>query len=213
MIRIKNWGKYQSYKDRKPPWIRFHRSILDDYKFQKMSAEARAMLPMFWLLACEHENPKSGLVTISLQEITFRLRQQEKTVTEIIQELQDADFIECIETVTESLQDSNENVTPETETETETETEYIAHVVCFLNEKLGTKYKPTTSKTKSLILARKKEGFKTADFEKVIVKKYNEWSGTDFETYLRPETLFGTKFESYLNGRGKQANKIIPDMY
>lgn len=37
------------------------------------------------------------------------------------------------------------------------------------------------------------------DFKKVIDWKVSEWTGTDMEKYLRPETLFGTKFEGYLN--------------
>ena len=43
------------------------------------------------------------------------------------------------------------------------------------------------------------EGFTLADFEKVIDIKTDEWKGTDNDKYIRPETLFGTKFESYLN--------------
>ena len=41
--------------------------------------------------------------------------------------------------------------------------------------------------------------FTVSDFETVIKKKYNEWKGTEFEKFLRPSTLFGTKFEEYLN--------------
>ena len=39
--------------------------------------------------------------------------------------------------------------------------------------------------------------------------KCAEWSGTDMENYLRPETLFGSKFESYLNQQPKthESNK------
>jgi hypothetical protein len=121
MIRVKNWSKYQSYKDRRPPWIRFHRTILDDFTFQSMSAEARAFLPMLWLLACEHEDPVSGLIPYSYEEIEFRLRMRNGTVTKLVQELQTADFITCIESVTKPLQNRNETVPPETETETETE--------------------------------------------------------------------------------------------
>lgn len=43
------------------------------------------------------------------------------------------------------------------------------------------------------------EGFSVEDFKTVIDKKYNDWKGTEWEKYLRPETLFGAKFESYLN--------------
>jgi uncharacterized phage protein (TIGR02220 family)/predicted phage replisome organizer len=80
---------------------------------------------------------------------------------------------------------------------------YIA-VVKHLNEKAGTKYKPNTAKTKSHIKARLDEGFTLDDFKTVIDKKCAEWVGTEFEQYLRPETLFGTKFESYLNA------KVVP---
>jgi hypothetical protein len=123
MVKIKNWSKFQSYKDRRPPWIRFHRAILDDYQFQSMSADSRALLPMLWLLACEDEDPTSGLIRHGTQVISFRLRQPEKLIDKCIDELQDADFIERIESVTKPLQNRNEIVTPETETETETETE------------------------------------------------------------------------------------------
>ena len=122
MICVKNWSKYQSYKDRRPPWIRFHRTILDDFTFQSMTADARALLPMLWLLACEHEDPVSGLIPYSYEEIEFRLRMRNGSVTNLIQELQDADFIECIESVTKPLQNRTQTVPPETETETEAET-------------------------------------------------------------------------------------------
>lgn len=72
-------------------------------------------------------------------------------------------------------------------------------IVTFLNEKAGTKYHSTSAKTKKLIHARFEDGFKLDDFKTVITKKTDEWLNTDMAKYLRPETLFGTKFESYLN--------------
>ena len=73
-------------------------------------------------------------------------------------------------------------------------------IVDCLNRVAGTHYKANTSKTKSLIQARMNEGFSLEDFYTVIDKKVREW-GKDGEMckFLRPETLFGTKFESYLN--------------
>lgn len=74
------------------------------------------------------------------------------------------------------------------------------YIVDYLNEKTNSKYKHTTPKTKSLINARLKEGFKVEDFEKVIDTKVNDWlEDSKMKNYLRPETLFGTKFEGYLN--------------
>ena len=72
-------------------------------------------------------------------------------------------------------------------------------VIDRLNDVAVTNYKSGTPKTKTLIQARLKEGFSLEDFNRVIDKKCREWSNTEMAKYLRPETLFGTKFESYLN--------------
>jgi uncharacterized phage protein (TIGR02220 family) len=74
-------------------------------------------------------------------------------------------------------------------------------IIDHLNNKTNSHYKHSTPKTKDLIEARHNEGFTLADFKKVIDNKSKEWKGTEFEQYLRPQTLFGTKFESYLNQR------------
>ena len=80
----------------------------------------------------------------------------------------------------------------------------IKQVVNYLNERLGSNYKSNTPKTRDKIKARINEGFVLEDFKKVIDIKFIEWKGTEFEKYLRPETLFGTKFESYLNQKVKK---------
>lgn len=72
-------------------------------------------------------------------------------------------------------------------------------IIDHLNQVLGTHYKYTTKKTRDSISARLNEDFTVDDFKAVIDKKHKEWSGTDMEKYLRPETLFGNKFEGYLN--------------
>lgn len=90
----------------------------------------------------------------------------------------------------------------EKEGEGEKESIYTA-VVDYLNQKAGTKYRASSAKTKTLIHARAADGFTLADFQTVIDKKCAEWIGTEWEKFLRPETLFGTKFESYLNAKQK----------
>ena len=75
-----------------------------------------------------------------------------------------------------------------------------AEVIEYLNEVLGTDYKPTSKKTKDLINARLKEGFTVEDFKTVIYKKAKQWADDPkMCKYLRPETLFSNKFEGYLN--------------
>ncbi len=72
-------------------------------------------------------------------------------------------------------------------------------IIAYLNEMTGQKYRPTSKNAVTNITARMNEGFTVDDFKTVIYKKVKEWRGTDNAKYLRPETLFGTKFESYLN--------------
>lgn len=73
-------------------------------------------------------------------------------------------------------------------------------VIDYLNEKLGSSYRANASKNKRLIDARLNEGYSIDDFKKVIDCKYTDWHDDQkMSKYLRPETLFGTKFEGYLN--------------
>lgn len=84
-------------------------------------------------------------------------------------------------------------------------------VINYLNEKTERtgkeKYNPESSKTQRLIKARRNEGYELEDFKIVIDKKCKEWLGTDMEKYLRPETLFGNKFESYLKQKTTTTKK------
>ena len=78
-------------------------------------------------------------------------------------------------------------------------------VVSYLNQQAGTAYKATSKKTQSLIKARLAEGFTVEDFERVIDNMCAEWIGdAKMQAYIRPETLFGTKFESYLNRKTRR---------
>lgn len=73
-------------------------------------------------------------------------------------------------------------------------------IVEYLNTKADREYKTTTNKTRSLIKARYNEGFTLDDFKTVIDNKSASWKGKpDWDKFLRPQTLFGNKFESYLN--------------
>jgi uncharacterized phage protein (TIGR02220 family) len=76
-------------------------------------------------------------------------------------------------------------------------------IVDYLNLKANTKYKYTSQKTQTLIHARWMEKFTEQDFYTVIDKKVTDWlNDAAMNQYLRPETLFGTKFEGYLNKKG-----------
>ena len=74
----------------------------------------------------------------------------------------------------------------------------IKEIVDYFNKSLDRNYRVNKEITK-LINARIKEGFKLDDFKDVIEIKKKEWFGTEMQKYLRPETLFNGKFQSYLN--------------
>lgn len=80
-------------------------------------------------------------------------------------------------------------------------------IIDYLNQKANKKYKHTSQKTQTLIKARFKEKFTLDDFKQVIDIKTAQWLvDPKMSVYLRPETLFGTKFEGYLN----EQSKFIP---
>lgn len=75
-------------------------------------------------------------------------------------------------------------------------------IINYLNQQLGTAYKPNAAKNKTVINARLKEGYTFSDFKKVVDTKLAEWGNDSrMSKFLRPETLFGSKMEGYLNER------------
>ena len=94
----------------------------------------------------------------------------------------------------------NEPQAPAQPKEPDPTEEIIGH----LNQRAGTNYKASTANTRKLVKARLKEGFTVDDFKTVIDKKCADWlNNRDMAQYLRPETLFGPKFESYLNAKAR----------
>ena len=80
-------------------------------------------------------------------------------------------------------------------------TEMINQIILYLNEKANKNYSVEAKEAKRCINARISEGYSLNDFKKVIDIKVSKWFNTPQEDYLRPITLFGTKFNSYLNER------------
>lgn len=84
-------------------------------------------------------------------------------------------------------------------------------IVQYLNQKTGKNFKSTSKATQRHIKARFTDGFVLDDFKQVIDKKCSDWlRDQKMKEYLRPETLFGTKFESYLNSKTTTAKQTGP---
>ena len=116
-MRIKDWPKFQHFKDRRPPWIKLYRDLLEDDQWYELSAASAKILISLWLLASEDET-KHGLLP-SVKKTAFRLRITEKAL-----------FAACAELSHWLIQDDITMISPprqlapsETETETETEGE------------------------------------------------------------------------------------------
>ena len=101
------------------------------------------------------------------------------------------------------MQDLRQSNTSNNTNKNTSNKEIYSEVLVYLNEKAKTNYRISSREAQKHINARISEGFTVEDFKTVIDNKCSEWIGTDYEQYLRPQTLFGTKFESYLNAPSK----------
>jgi len=111
---IKGWNKFQHFKDRKPPWIKLYRDLLDDMDWHELDGESAKALVSLWLIASENEGQLP-----EMRKLAFRLRISEKALQGICNKL--SHWIEPHDD--NVISPCHQDDAPETETETETETE------------------------------------------------------------------------------------------
>lgn len=82
----------------------------------------------------------------------------------------------------------------------------LSEIIAYLNQRTGSHFRPSSDSAARNIGARLAEGRTLEDFRLVIDSKVSEWLGNPpWDAYLRPRTLFGTKFDGYLEtARRKQ---------
>jgi len=122
-MKIKNWSKFQHFKDRKPPWVKLYRDVLDDMEWYELDPLACKVLVMCWLIASENE----GRLPTS-KNLAFRLRMTEKQTIDCLNKLfhwLEKDDINVI-----SQQYQIDSLETERETEIETETKKATSVAC-----------------------------------------------------------------------------------
>jgi uncharacterized phage protein (TIGR02220 family) len=216
-LKVKGWADFQHYKDRSPPWIKLHKTLLDNFEYQSLPIASKALAPMLWLLASESDG---GVIDACTKKLAFRLRTSEQDIIDgLIPLIDNGFFIDD----SDVLADCKQSAMPETETETEVDIEAKAsmsgkpddaqpnsekpestksesiEVLQFLNTKASRNYRPTDVNLQ-LIKARLKEGYTAQDCKQVIAKKCREWLPDDkMREYLRPATLFNReKFNQYI---------------
>ena len=114
-MKIKNWSKFQHFKDRRPPWIKLYRDLLDDMQWHELDPLASKVLVTLWLLASEDQN---GCLP-DTKTLAWRMRMTEKQVLDCISKLSHWLEHDDIELISARYQDD----LPETETEVETKKE------------------------------------------------------------------------------------------
>lgn len=129
-LRIKDWGSFQHFKDRSPPWVKLYRGLIDDKEWHDLDPRAAKTLVLLWLIASEYHGnlPPVG-------KLAFRLRMNEAQIAEDLSKL--SHWVEGIDIDPisdrhqdethpggpETTADVSEHQERETEGETETETE------------------------------------------------------------------------------------------
>jgi hypothetical protein len=78
-MKIKNWTKFQHFKDRRPPWVKLYRDILDDIEWHELDPLAAKVLVMLWLIASEDDGRIPDTKTLA-----FRLRLTEVKTKEVV---------------------------------------------------------------------------------------------------------------------------------
>ena len=179
-LLIFHWSKYNWTSSEK-----FRKPLLQEIQNVKTEGFREYLLKLF-----NGENAKYGIDTVSRKE-KYRIDTDCMDTT---------DTVTDTDTITDTVSDS------EADTDKSKLTE-IKEIIQYLNDRCGTRYRYQTKGTQEHINARLKEGYTVDDFKMVIDKKFEEWHGTDMEKFLRPETLFAGKFESYLN------QKIVKKKY
>jgi hypothetical protein len=114
IIAPRNWSDFQHYKDRAPPWIKLHKTLLDNFEYQSLPVASRALAPMLWLLASDHER---GEIDAAPKKLSFRLRMTEREVTDALKPLIDNKFFDVVQGDSDALADRKQGAMPETEAE------------------------------------------------------------------------------------------------
>jgi hypothetical protein len=117
-MQIRNWKKFQHFKDRKPPWVKLYRDILDDLDWHELDATASKVLIMCWLIASEDDGRLPPAKTLA-----FRLRMSEKQTIDCLNKLSHWLEQDDISVISDRYQSDSLETERETERETEKETE------------------------------------------------------------------------------------------
>ena len=120
MIKILNWQDFQHYKNRRPPWIKLYRALLDKKEWRALSDFSARLLVELWLLAAENND---GIIDLEPDALAWRLRYASNMLAKIESALQELATEGFIEYASNMLAGCKQHAIPEREVETEKEGE------------------------------------------------------------------------------------------
>ena len=113
-IEVRNWERFQHYKKRNPPWIKFYSELLDDYELMELDPRLRWVAVAMLLLASRTDNK----IPAKLPALRNRLWMDDLTANDV-EKIASVGFITLSQDASKMLAECY----AQTETETETETE------------------------------------------------------------------------------------------
>ena len=122
-FQVRNFDKYQHYKERNPPCIKVHRSIFEDYAFECLQDASKLHLMLIWVLAsqCDNKIP---------MDVEWLKRKLGVTGKITLKPLLDGGFIEAVQGASEMLAICQQSADSEAETETYKATETYTPDAC-----------------------------------------------------------------------------------
>jgi hypothetical protein len=121
-IRIRNWRRFQHYKDRSPPWIKLHKRLLDNPDWFNLDDKSARLLIELWLIASEE---KTGEIKGGVEMLAWRLRRASNVLADSLKVLQDNGFVESASNMLADASNMLDRGETEAETETERETSFF----------------------------------------------------------------------------------------
>lgn len=195
-LAIKHWGKYNNAKGGKP--------IIDC--INKELSDIKDLSLIIYVAQCiKNEKIKEVVINYINGKIEENKDDEETNDTLTTRSTIRGQKEKEKEKEEEKINKKNNNYNDYDETELENVSLHIK-IIDYFNLVTKMEYRYNNPEIIKLIQERISEGFGFAHFKKVIDIKNQEWKGTEYEAYIRPRTLFGDKFEDYVNQKFEALN-------
>ena len=205
-------------------FFKFPKPFIYDEKYKKLSNNAKLMyMLLFGRLELSikngwHDRKGNVFQYYTNEQLMIDLNSSEKTIIKVKKELREVGLLEevrqgnnlpnriyisqvdgAVENTVLELEKVQTNKIDINDTDNNNIKSICQEVITYLNQVTKKNFNKNTASHHKYIKARLKEGYKLKDFKHVVNVMAATWMGTDYERYLQPQTLFGNKFDSYLN--------------